>query len=421
MASGSYLCIPSYIFVIKAKRVARKLAARVRPARSDSDTPEDGCERPRNIKEDTTSIIQFNCPDVLDFSAGSAVLPVRITCYCRHHREKVGFNIHFTMLDHNGRLVGTGTTPPIMITDDHKSIVKSGAVPSTPTLETQVDWCNLPPAAPLVDNTSLLKHPSRNGKGLSKTRSKPYDMAGRNNQSKFSREASVTSPSSSVNSPSMHPSTGPNTRSPTPSQLPRSSSPVLAPPPSVTFTTDGDSPSAFNPREPISTSLANSVSGNPIFSPPNGISTITTSQFPSPSDMFSPNASPVTQPSQLLATLVPPQPMPFLFFNPSSPPPVTSLPLPKIHRLIPSSGPTHGGIEVTVLGENFHPAIQFNCVFGDVVASSTQRWSDNTLLCVLPPRSAPGVVAVWFEGLDETKNSILPSLFTYTDESDRAL
>lgn len=407
-------CIPD-ISIVKAKRVARKLAARVRPARSDSDTPEDGCERPRSVKEDTTSIIQFNCPDVLDFSAGSAVLPVRITCYCRHHREKVGFSIHFTVLDNNGRLVGTGTTPPIMITDDHKSTVKSGIAPSTPALETQVDWSSL---SPPTNNTSHLKHTSRNGKGQPKTRSKPYDTVGRSNQSKFSREASVISLSSSINSPSMPPYTAPNTRSPTPPQLPQSSSPVLNPQPSATSITDGEFSSAFNSSEPISTSY-NSIS-SAIFSPPNGIST-TTTRFPSLSDMFSPNTPPVAQPSQHLTNLVAPQPMPFLFFNPSSPPSVSSLPLPRIHRLIPSAGPTHGGIEVTVLGENFHPAVQFNCVFGDVVASSTQRWSDNTLLCVLPPRSSPGVVAVWFEGLDETKNSTLPSLFTYTDESDRAL
>lgn len=418
MASRSRLCI-LYISIVKAKRVARKLAARVRPARSDSDTPEDGCDRQRNVKEDTTSIIQFNCPDVLDFSAGSAVLPVRITCYCRHHREKVGFNIHFTMMDSNGRLVGTGMTPPVMITDDHKSTIKSGTVPSTPALETQVDWSNLPPAAPPTDSTPPLKHPSRSGKGQPKTRSKPYDTAGRSSQSKFSREASVTSLSSSVNSPSARPYTAPNTRPPTPSQSPQSLSPLPAPPPSAAFIANRDPPSASNSSEPVS--ALNNAPGTTIFSPPNGISTITASQFPSPSDIFSSNTPPATQPSQLLATFVPPQSIPFLFFNPSSPPPLSSLPLPRIHRLIPSSGPTHGGIEVTILGENFHPAIQFNCVFGDVVASSTQRWSDNTLLCILPPRSSPGVVAVWFQGLDETKNSTLPSLFTYTDESDRAL
>lgn len=113
--------------------------------------------------------------------------------------------------------------------------------------------------------------------------------------------------------------------------------------------------------------------------------------------------------------------MSFLFFDPTSPQALASLPVPKIHRLIPSSGPTYGGIEVTVLGENFHPAVQLNCVFGDTMASSTQRWSDNTLLCVLPPRASPGVVAVWFEGIEKTREVSPPPLFTYTDESDRTL
>ena len=324
------------------------------------------------------------------------------------------------MMDNNGRLVGAGMTPPIMITDDHKSTVKSGAVPPTPTFETQVDWSSLPSVMPSTDNSPLLKHPSRTGKGQPRTRSKPYDIAGRSNQSKFSREASVTSLSSCVNSPSMQPQTAPNTRSPTPSQLPQSSSTVLASQPPAAFISDDDSPSAFRSSEPVSTPL-NTAPGTVIFSPPNGISPVTPSHFPSSPDMLSPHTPPVPQPSHILATLVPPQPMPFLFFDPSSPPPISSLPLPKIHRLVPSSGPTHGGIEVTILGENFHPAIRFNCVFGDVAASSTQRWSDNTLVCILPPRSTPGVVTAWFEGLDDTNNSSLSSLFTYTDESDRAL
>ncbi|KAJ2925125.1 hypothetical protein H1R20_g11951, partial [Candolleomyces eurysporus] len=83
----------------------------------------------------------------------------------------------------------------------------------------------------------------------------------------------------------------------------------------------------------------------------------------------------------------------------------------------------HGGIEVTVLGANFHPSIQLNCIFGDVAASSTQRWSENTLVCVLPPRAVPGVVAVWFEGFPKVEDPLSSpaSLFTYLDESDRAL
>ena len=78
--------------------------------------------------------------------------------------------------------------------------------------------------------------------------------------------------------------------------------------------------------------------------------------------------------------------------------------------------------------------MQLSCVFGDARATETQRWSDNTLVCVLPPREVPGVVAVWFEGIEGQQKGMggqggqgdgeedgPPVLFAYTDESDRAL
>lgn len=37
------------------------------------------------------SILQFNCAELVNFSGGAVVLPLRITCYCRHHKEKIGF------------------------------------------------------------------------------------------------------------------------------------------------------------------------------------------------------------------------------------------------------------------------------------------------------------------------------------------
>lgn len=98
-----------------------------------------------------------------------------------------------------------------------------------------------------------------------------------------------------------------------------------------------------------------------------------------------------------------------------------SLPPPKIQRLIPSSGPTFGGIEVTVLGSNFHASVRYSCIFGDVVATSTTRWSENALVCVLPPRACPGVVQVTLEGLKLDNGPDEPALFTYLNESDRAL
>ena len=117
------------------------------------------------------------------------------------------------------------------------------------------------------------------------------------------------------------------------------------------------------------------------------------------------------------------QQMQFLFnAEPQPPLAIPGLPLPKIHRLIPATGPTYGGIEITVLGANFHPNMQLNCVFGDARSTSTQRWSDNTLVCLLPPSPTPGVVAVWFDGLQQKEeDGTPPSLFAYTDETDRAL
>ncbi|PSS00556.1 hypothetical protein BD289DRAFT_28851 [Coniella lustricola] len=47
--------------------------------------------------------------------------PMRIACYCRHHHEKSGFQVIFTLKDHLGRLVTQLLSPSIMITDDHKT------------------------------------------------------------------------------------------------------------------------------------------------------------------------------------------------------------------------------------------------------------------------------------------------------------
>lgn len=86
----------------EAKRVERKKATRVRPMRSDSEDdagaiiPSIVAQRIRDEEQETdgdgtSRIVLFNCPELLDFSSGGCSLPVRITCYCRHHREKAGF------------------------------------------------------------------------------------------------------------------------------------------------------------------------------------------------------------------------------------------------------------------------------------------------------------------------------------------
>ncbi|KAJ7691281.1 hypothetical protein B0H17DRAFT_1063335 [Mycena rosella] len=311
----------------EAKRVAKKLAARVRPAQ------------------------------IQDFSSGSVVLPLRITCYCRHHREKVGFHVHLVMMDHSGRIVGTGTSKPIMITDDHKTPATAKNSDMAPGLTNMdVEWSR--EGSTKVEPSPDARAPSKRKKDVAtsagaKKRAKPYDVASK--PGKRSREASVTD---SLPSPSSA-----TTRSPTPNLL-LPAIPQLQP-----------------------SLLESDSSGDVPATPPD---------FP---DI--PMLAADTQQSSAFLTL----------------------PLPTIHRLIPNSGPTHGGTEVTILGANFHPTLQLDCVFGDVIAGSTQRWSDNTLVCILPPRATPGVVEVWLNNFSKIEDASSPStsLFTYSDESDRAL
>ncbi|KAF7361645.1 Protein MGA2 [Mycena venus] len=370
----------------EAKRVAKKLAARVRPARSDSESGDDQNAKPSKGKqlEDTTSIIQFNCAEVQDFSSGSVVLPLRITCYCRHHREKVGFHVHLVMMDHSGRIVGTGTSKPIMITDDHKTpISKIDMAPAVSGMD--LEWSR---DGATVEPKPEVRAPSKRNKDASaaaggKKRAKPYDVASK--PGRGSREASV---GESYPSPS---SSYVDTRSPTPNLV--GSTPLQA------------------------SSLESDSSGEAPATPPD---------FP---DISMPSAEIQHEPPSCLSFTSPSpadimqQVMPFVFFDSIQPSQPLTLPTPTIHRLIPNSGPTHGGTEVTILGANFHPSLQLDCIFGDVVSGSTQRWSDNTLVCILPPRATPGVVQVWFNNFSKMNDSSNPStsLFTYSDDSDRAL
>lgn len=84
-----------------------------------------------SVEREQQKIVLFNCSKLLSFQSGDVILPARITCYCRHHQESVGFVIKFAAFDHKGDLVATGKTPPIMITDDHKTRGKGKAAGST--------------------------------------------------------------------------------------------------------------------------------------------------------------------------------------------------------------------------------------------------------------------------------------------------
>lgn len=41
--------------------------------------------------DERRKVVVFNTPEYVEFSTGEVVLPTRITCYCRHHKERKGF------------------------------------------------------------------------------------------------------------------------------------------------------------------------------------------------------------------------------------------------------------------------------------------------------------------------------------------
>lgn len=88
---------------------------------------------------------------------------------------------------------------------------------------------------------------------------------------------------------------------------------------------------------------------------------------------------------------------------------------PQIQRVIPSQGSVRGGVEVTLLGTGFQSGLV--AMFGDVRSSSTQCWSDSTIVTQLPPSPTSGPVVVSFEGYT---HAVL-QFFTYIDDTDRQL
>ncbi|KAI1278589.1 hypothetical protein F5Y07DRAFT_63460 [Xylaria sp. FL0933] len=72
--------------------------------------------------------------------------PMRIACYCRHHGEKLGFQVIITLKDHVGNIVAQGISSSIMITDDHKTPTHTGPAPTPqPSSQPQLQQSPQPP------------------------------------------------------------------------------------------------------------------------------------------------------------------------------------------------------------------------------------------------------------------------------------
>jgi hypothetical protein len=288
-----------------------------------------------------------------------------------------------------------------MITDDHKttSSNKPPELTHNLSLSELPEWTSGSNKAKSPDTLRRKSDVEVNGKAIKK-RHKPYDPSAKPNR--VLREGST----SSASSPSAAQSPVPPTRASTPSLLHHvafSNSPAASQPPPLHYPMQGSETSSpdsvATPLDNISDVLMQNLT------------------FGIPDSQPERDAT-VMQSNMLLRSVNLALSLPFLSMDPNQSTQPFHMQIPIIHRLIPNSGPTFGGIEVTVLGANFHPTMPLACIFGDITATSTHLWSDNTLVCVLPARATAGLVPVWFDGFPKANDA---PLFAYTDDSDRAL
>lgn len=108
---------------------------RKRAARKKAKKPE---EEENWTRDERRRVVVFNTHEVKEWQDANASgsngtpaghfitegvidAPMRIACYCRHHGEKGGFRVIFTIKDHADNIIAQQLSESIMITDDHKT------------------------------------------------------------------------------------------------------------------------------------------------------------------------------------------------------------------------------------------------------------------------------------------------------------
>ncbi|KAI8140818.1 hypothetical protein BJV82DRAFT_519531 [Fennellomyces sp. T-0311] len=334
------------------KRAERKKDSHLTEEALLSAMSDDAFEKERD------RILLFNCEPLVNFSSGDAILPTRITCYCRHHNERVGFRIRFALQDCSGTTVASGETPPIMITDDHKS-TKQGPVAGRKRRRTE--YALATPAS------------SR-----------------RNSLCIDGDETSTQYQPSLFHQPFMD------------DQYSLESSPLPTPAEEQTSSVFGNdntaAPWCVIPERPLPSTIENNL----------GLTTAAVSSSQQVAMLHQEHPNPLT-------TMIPNMNITTPVTTPIDSP---SSYAPRVDRLVPNNGPVYGGCEITILGANFRTGL--TCLFGDRPAI-TLCWSPSTLVCVLPASTHPGPVVVSFKEHPLVVDGNDITLFTYYDTSDHAL
>lgn len=442
----------------------RKRAARKKVKQADAEKA--WCE------DEAYRVVVFNTGELKDLKpdqddpdrgrngAVSFDAPVRIACYCRHHGEKLGFNMIFTLKDSTGRLVAQSMSDPIMITDDHKTapMALAAPLPSTTSamIPEQADSAGSVTSTTASDATTLAlpeQHDIPLGFGqqqpspsavVSPTTSHASGMTAR----ALSRPASPTQggpskkrKSSSTRIPDGLTMTKMET-SPAPSG-PRSAAVSPFPAPLPNFPTadamfsasNGQGPYGTNPPTPGAVdqssffgnhnmdamALAQAYSLPPSAHPsnapsragsPSGLRNLVTAQSASPSQTS--NKSPDPMPLAIANN--------FLSMSGGN---LQMRQPPMIHKVIPGEGTRMGGIEVTILGTSFFQGIEV--YFGTVRAVTTTYWGESSLVCLLPPSPVTGIVPVTCQVNSQPPSNLAlppnaaPPMFRYIDDSENQL
>ncbi|KAF3919885.1 hypothetical protein ABW21_db0204798 [Orbilia brochopaga] len=437
-------------------------------------------------RDENKRIIVFNCSEILEWGPPEAQrkaemeandgevvsmldsnaeiwLPMRIACYCRHQSEKSGFRIILTIKDQNDNLIAQNITPPILITDDHKTNAPSQAALQQPVAAVASKGATSPSAAlPIAPSGPVPVAPAPSNNAL------PYSASDTNllsmnqtdqtiaktSKGNHSRQNSRQSSVGMQSPPPYVAAAGPSAkkRKANPSSKARSeltmtkidtsaSSTAIpsAPPSAAPFTGQPFTPSTQNfPmtgtfEQPQSTTLENappnyfgfhnrnqsidSLGGLQIFSAPTSAqASRVPSRVASPVQQFSvpQNQRPVFTPAQFA------QVQSQLLNVANGQLSQTLMPF-DITRIVPSEGPCQGGIEVTILGSGFQRS--HTVFFGDKQSPRTEFWSDTTVVCLLPPSSTPGAVQVVMR-FGAQLSITLPGRagrFLYTDDTEQKM
>lgn len=368
--------------------------------------------------------------------------PMRITCYCRHHTEKMGFRVIFTLTDYQGKFVAQSVTETIMITDDHKTPHQLAS--SNPVLNPNLVQMGNGLPGPALGNGQDFHGAAQNLEYLAN----PQSMPGPMNQLQHSRNHSRSvSPSDyptertkmRKTSDTAKMAVGPPMASldaamyggghqapagsplgivtppaasafpPTPPQCPDMS--AFAP---GTRPTDRSrAPYSSNPPTPGHYQRSSFTHANgtaPGLDHTNGglysgLASVNQSRAPSPSNtVVNTNAiNPRHNPVLAVRTQAD------MHFSPA----LANTGAVAIHKLVPCEGSVMGGIDVTILGQNFQHGMEV--MFGDVKAVTTTFWGDTTLVCLVPPAKGPGRVQVTIKDHEPPAPGPL-QWFTYTDD-----